>query len=107
MDSQQAWRKILDAIPADGRELHTVPITKKQPVWFAVNRELDLIWVTSASQNSPSSILTLRRRLSFKKFNEILPYFFRRAQGESVSKEVCRLTMNQVYYFSLIEHILL
>lgn len=99
------WRKIIKNLAGKTIELPTVPKTKKTPVWFSVNTDRDDIYVNPAIKNKPSSKLTAKRILNYETFKKVYPLYLRRERGESVSKEVTSITVNQVYYFSVINHL--
>lgn len=100
-----SWQKILKSLGDKIIELKTVPKINKTPVWFSAYKEEDNIYVDCAKENSPSSKITTRRKLTFKDFKNVYPLYLKRENGESVSKEVTKITVNQVYYFSLIKHL--
>lgn len=104
-DAHIVWNNILDKLGENKREFKTVPKTNKQPIWFSAYREDRYVYVESAIENMPSSKISTRRKLSFKVFEKVYPLYLKRENGEAVSKEVIKVTVNQVYYFSLIKHL--
>ncbi|SCJ84774.1 DUF6508 domain-containing protein [uncultured Clostridium sp.] len=100
-----SWQKILESLGDKTIELKTVPKTNKTPIWFSAYKEEGNIYINCAKENVPSSKITARRKLTFKDFRNIYPLYLKRENGESVSKEVTKITVNQVYYFSLIKHL--
>jgi hypothetical protein len=61
--------------------------------------------VNKAIKNKPSSSLTAVRVLTYETFKKVYPLYLKREKGESVSAEVTKITVNQVYYFSVIKHL--
>ena len=100
-----SWQKILESLGDKTIELKTIPKTNKTPIWFSTYKEEDNIYIDCAKENVPSSKITTRRKLIFKDFRNVYPLYLKRENGESVSKEVTKITLNQVYYFSLIKHL--
>lgn len=102
MEPLQAWQTIISKLDQTPREFHTVPIIQKQPVWFSATTDGETIFIDNATINRPSSNLKVTRRLYYKIFEKVYPLYLKREKGEPVSKEVTRITVDQVYYFSLI-----
>jgi len=100
-----AWNNIIRNLRGKSIELPTVPKIKKIPVWFSASTDGNMIFIDKASKNQPSSKLSMTRKLTYKIFQKVYPLYLKREQGESVSIEVTRLTVDQVYYFSLMYHL--
>jgi hypothetical protein len=107
MNSSQAWNIIINKLSGNRLEFPTVPKVRRDPVWFSATTDRDFIYINRAIDNVPSSELTHQRKLKYSTFLKVYPLFLRREKGESVSKEVTSVTVNQVYYFSLIKHLCL
>lgn len=105
MTSQQAWNMIFSTLKGNRMEFPTVPKTKKTPVWFSAIVDGEMILVDSAINHRPSSNLTVPRKLKYSTFRKIYPVYLRRENGEQVSSEAGSITVNQVYYYSLIKHL--
>lgn len=102
--SQQAWNKIINRLQGNIIELPTVPITNRVPVWFSATTDGKTIFINEAIDHNPSSKLSMQRKLNYRTFQKVYPLYLRRERGEAVSSEVTAITVNQVYYFSLIKH---
>ena len=102
---KDVWVKILNDLLKGSKELPTTPKTNKAPVWFLASTDGEKIYINEAVENKPSSNLKSRRVLTYKNFEDIYPIHLRRESGEKVSKEATDATRNQVYYFSLINHL--
>ena len=105
-DLDNLWDKIKSYLRNNKTEFHTVPKDNRQPVWFSAVTEGDVVVIDKAVVNTPSSKLKYSRKLTFKDFQKIYPIYLKRESGQSVSKEATEATVNQVYFFSIIKHIL-
>lgn len=106
MASLQAWNTIVSKLKGNPMEIPTVPKTKRNPVWFFAIAVGENIFIIQASDNKPSSQLSMQRRLEYKTFEKVYPLYLKRENGEKISYEVTAITVvNQVYYFSLIKHL--
>jgi hypothetical protein len=99
-----AWNNIINRLRGSSVELPTVPKTKKVPVWFSVTTDGKTIFFDKAIDHIPSSKLSIQRKLNYKTFEKVYPLYLKRENGEAVSSEVTAITVDQVYYFSLIKH---
>lgn len=97
------WFKIIEDLRSNPRDLHTLPKTNKNPLWFYTYTDGNYIYIDNAKEHTPSSKISLTRKLSFPEFERIYPIHLRREQGESVSQEATEATVNQVYWFSIIK----
>lgn len=104
MSPLQAWTAIVKNLEGKTIELPTVPKTKKVPVWFSASANGEIVFINQAIDNQPSSKLSATRILRYNTFQKVYPLYLRREKGEPVSSEVSAITVNQVYYFSLIKH---
>lgn len=105
MDAVEAWSMIISKLKENQMEFPTVPKTKKIPVWFLASTTGDIIYIDKAIHHQPSSQISTPRKLNYKVFKNIYPLYLRRENGDSISKEASAITVNQVYYFSLIKHL--
>ncbi|VYT68347.1 hypothetical protein [Clostridium tertium] len=102
---ENAWEIIINRLFNKRQELSTLPKTNKKPIWFSAISDGNIISINKASINEPSSKITAERKLTYTNFKEVYPLFIKRENDEKVSKEVSNKTRNQVYYFSLIGHL--
>lgn len=105
MEYKKEWNSIISNLSDKVLELPTVPRTKKIPVWFSVTTDHKKIFVNVAIQHKPSSKLSIERKLTYKTFEKVYPLYLKREKGESISAEVTSITVNQVYYFSVIKYL--
>ena len=101
---ENEWLRILNAIGDKTIELPTTPTTNAKPKWFKVETDGNEICVDAALNHEPASKISMVRILKEKEFLKILPYYYKRKAGEQVSRIVTDMTVNQVYYYSLIYH---
>lgn len=99
------WDRIIEGLSKSEREFPTTPKQNKEPVWFLASTDGEKVYINEAVENKPSSSLKYRRVLTYDNFKDIYPIHIRRENGEKVSKEATDATRNQVYYFSLINHL--
>ncbi|RSD28598.1 hypothetical protein [Mesobacillus subterraneus] len=105
MDEKQAWNAIVSQLTGNNNEFPSVPKINKTPVWFSASTDGNNIYIDKATEHVPSSKLSAQRKLNYSTFKKVYPLYLRREKGESVSQEVTSITVNQVYYFSLIKHL--
>ncbi|MDP4087372.1 MAG: hypothetical protein Q8934_22670 [Bacillota bacterium] len=105
MNEKQIWNTIVAKLTGNRVELPTIPKTKKIPVWFSATTDGEAIFIDKATDHRPSSKLSVQRNLKYSTFQKVYPLYLRRERGDAVSREVTAITVNQVYYFSLIKHL--
>jgi hypothetical protein len=105
MTDKEAWNAIISRLTGNKMELPTVPKNKKVPVWFSASTDGNTIFIDRATDHISSSKISSQRKLTYRTFQKVYPLYLRREKGEAVSKEVTSITVNQVYYFSLIKHL--
>jgi hypothetical protein len=102
MESHKIWQKLLSDLSNGKTDIQTTPMNSRKPSWFSAEVVNDKIVVDNSVEKLPSCNLKSPRVLSWKKFQEVFPYYIRRKGGEKVSKEVTGITRHQVYYYGLI-----
>ena len=95
------YQDLLNSYIDNPRDVHTVPLTKKTPVWFHVMVKTDTIYVGSAVEHTPSSNISSFRSLNKNEFDFMLDLYKRRMNGESVSAEAIQNTVNSVYWYGI------
>jgi hypothetical protein len=100
---QNIWLKIIKDLSYNPRDLHTVPKINKKPLWFYAYSDGNFIYIDNAKEHLPSSNISGIRKLSLSEFERMYPIHKRREQGESVSKEAQKASINQVYWYSIFE----
>lgn len=95
------WLWIINDLRSNPRDLHTIPRSNKQPLWFYAYSDGTYIYVSNAKDHSPSSRIAVPRKLWFAEYERIYPIYLRREKGESVSREALAVTNNQVYWYAI------
>jgi hypothetical protein len=107
MEAKDAWNKIVSSLYDNEQEFPTTPKTNREPVWFSAVSDGRDVYICSANNHRPSSKITMPRKLSFEhNFIKVYPLFLKREEGFAVSAEATSVTVNQVYYYSLMKHLL-
>lgn len=94
MNSNQAWNTIISKLIGKRIELPTIPKTQKTPVWFSATTDGKIIYINTATDNTPSSKLSMERKLTYEVFKKVYPLYLRREKGEQVSYEAGKATVN-------------
>ncbi|MFC4557298.1 hypothetical protein ACFO3D_03620 [Virgibacillus kekensis] len=105
MKTLHIWNSIIRRLEGRRVELPTVPKTKKAPVWFSASTDGTIIFINKAFDHTRSSKLSTERKLDYNTFQKVYPFYLRRENGEAISSEVSDVSVNQVYYFSVIKHL--
>lgn len=100
--SLQIWQQIIGQAELQDFEIHTVPQSRKTPVWFRVSTDGRTVFINQARENTPSSSLKLPRVITFDEFDRIFPYYELRLNGTSISQEATSKSVNTVYIYGLI-----
>lgn len=105
MEYTSIWETIIKNIGNKEIELPTTPKTSRTPVWFTVTTDGTTIYINKSVNHEPSSKLKMTRKLNINTFNKVYPLYLRRETGEAVSQEATVVTVDQVYYYSVIKHL--
>lgn len=99
--AKNVWQEILTNIGPGKKELQTL---NRFENWFTVQGSGETLIVDNA--NKPKSVrLDEPKKLYLKKFIEIYPLYVRREHGEDVHQEATKLTIDQVYFFSILKNL--
>ena len=82
------------------REIRTVPVTDRRPVWFRVYASRGSVCISSGKDHPDSSSICPDRRLKPDEFAFMLDLYLRRKKGEPVSGEAAR-SVNQSYWYGI------
>ena len=97
------WKEIIESFTSNPRDVKSIPITKRTPVWFYVYVEDGKLYVEGAKDHIPSSNISFKRILTDD--NDMCETMFniyqRRKNGEAVSKEATATTVNQIYWYGI------
>jgi hypothetical protein len=102
MSSAELWEQIIERAQIQAFEIHTVPLNKREPLWFRVNSDGNVVIISQSRDNVPSSSLKVSRIISYQEFDRIYPYYDLRRKGDAISQEVGRKSVNTVYIYGLI-----
>lgn len=97
------WEQIVDSYTKNPRDVKTIPLTNRTPVWFFVYVENGTVYIDRAKRHIPSSEITAPRKLAMRA-NEcdiMFDLYQRRKHGDSVSKEAQKVSVNQVYWYGI------
>ena len=94
------WHTICNSFVQNPRDVITVPKNKKGK-WFFVCAEKDGIFIESAKEHNDSCRIKGRRRLEENKLESMLNIYYKRLNGESVTKEAAKVTFNQIYWYGI------
>jgi hypothetical protein len=101
--TEELWKKILDDICSNPRDLQTVPLNGGDR-WFHVSTDGDTIFGDNAKTKKPSSKLSQTRNLHKHEFVAMYEIYLRRKRGEMVSQEATKITRNQVCIYAIFCH---
>lgn len=105
MNSENTWKMIIDQLQGVPAEIATVPSNKKEPLWFTASIDKGNLYIQSAINHKPSSMISKRRKISRKDFETVYSYYHRWANGETyLKREAIRISQNTSYIFALIAH---
>ena len=80
MSTEIAWNNIIQYLKGKNTEFPTVPKTKRVPVWFSASTDGNVIFIGKALTNQPSSRLSMERKLTYKIFEKVYPFYLKRKQ---------------------------
>lgn len=95
-----SWDEIVSSYKENPRDVKTAPM-RKDGIWFYVYAEASDIYIENAKNHLISSKIKVRRKIEKEKFNLLLLLYYRRKNGESVTKEAIEITYNQVYWYGI------
>lgn len=97
------WEEIIKSFSDNPRDVKSVPVTKRTPVWFYVYVENGKLYVESAKEHILGSKISKRRMLSpeNKMCETMFNIYQRRKRGEPVSGEATATTLNQIYWYGI------
>lgn len=99
MNAEELWSFVVSRLSTSGEELQTTT-----GLWFRASSHDGRLYVDKATDNTPSSELSMQRSISKKDFLFVHSYYDRWVNGESgVRHEVSRKSRNTAYIFALID----
>lgn len=102
MNGEALWNIIISGLSSSGEEIQTTT-----GLWFRTLFHDGRLYVERATDNAPSSELSMQRSISKKDFLFVYSYYNRCVNGElGVRHEVSRKSRNTAYIFALIDKFL-
>ena len=99
MDGETLWNSIIANLSSSGEEIQTTT-----GLWFRASSHDGRLYVDKATDNTPSSELSMQRVISKKDFLFVHSYYDRWINGEKgVRHEVTTKSRNTAYIFALID----
>lgn len=98
MNGETLWNIIILGLESSGEEIHT-----KRGLWFRALSHDGRLYVNRATDNTPSSRLSMQRLISKKDFLFVNSYYDRWISKEAgVRQEVIKKSENATYIFAII-----
>ena len=94
------YQQLLNEFSRNPRDVHTVPLQNRKPLWYYVFVRNDRLYIEPAHIQTPKSSVK-RRQLQEKECSHILNLYHRRLRGEQVSSDAQACTYSQVYWFGI------
>ena len=98
------YSKILKEFRENPRDVHTVPMNKRKPMWFYVFVKDGCVFIEQAHCTSPACKVK-KRKLNENECEEMSRIYHKRQNGECVSKEAQCRTFSQVYWYGIFNEI--
>lgn len=95
------WEKIIESFINNPRDVITVPINKSVGKWFYVTVREGNVCIESGREHSNPSLIKGTRKLNRLELTDMLEFYNRRKNGESISQEATERTVNQVYWYGI------
>ena len=96
-----SFNELIESFSRYPRDVCSVPLVKRQPVWFYVNVESGKIWINEARAHKNSSRLAARRELKESEYDDLWELFQRRKDGDPVSGPAHEKSRNSIYWFGI------
>ena len=94
------YQKLVSAFATHPRDVHTVPTSKKTPLWYFVSVEKGKLCVEPGRDHFPKSRVK-KRVLQEKECERVLELYKERKTGRSVGSEASENTYSQVYWYGI------
>ena len=101
-DKEISWANIVESYASNPRDVQTVPVTNKKPIWFFVHVENENIYITDAEYHKDSSKVCNPIKLQKNKLDNMLELYLKRKNGKEVSKEATSTSFQQVYWYGIL-----
>ena len=98
------WEKIIKEFKVNPRDIHTVPMRKREPKWFFVYVEDEKLYIESARYHMPKSNIK-KIKMDKNKFDCMLEIYHRRLKGEKVTGDAMKNSGTSVYWYGIFAEI--
>ena len=95
------YEKLIESFNNNPRDVCSVPLVRRQPVWFYVETESNKLWVYEARAHKNSSRIATKRELLESECEPMLELFQRRKNNEPVSGPAHEISRNVTYWFGI------
>lgn len=95
------YKELTNEFQANPRDVHTVPLDGRTPIWFYVHTEGGTIYATPAEEHKPSSRMKSPIPVIESEFEKMLDLYHRRLSGEKVFMEALETSRAQVYWYGI------
>lgn len=95
------YKDLVSSFENEPRDVCTVPLRKKEPLWFYVYSNDGNLFVEVAKYHTNSSSIKKCRLLKEIECDKMMDIYHRRKRGEAVSKEAVATTRNQIYWYGV------
>ena len=99
------YKELANEFQANPRDVHTVPLDGRTPLWFHVHTEGRVIYATPAERHRPSSRMKTPIPVKASEFEKMLDLYHRRLAGENVFMEAWKTSRAQVYWYGIFNDI--
>lgn len=95
------YKKLVEEYAENPRDVATVPIRKRERRWFYVFAEKGFLYVCAARRHEGSCNIKEPIRLKEKQLAIMLDIYHRRQNGEAVSSEASRVSLQASYWYGV------
>ena len=98
------WRKIIFELGRNVKEIKTIDSAgcNNNGKWFSVRVVDEIVYISEAKMNKPSSTLAMDRPISQKEFVGLYPNYYKWRTGIMSREQAKGNSMNSSYIFALI-----
>lgn len=94
------WNEIIKEFTTNPRDIHTIPMTKKEPIWFYIFVENGRLYVEGGKEHMPKSTAK-RREIKESELECMLEIYHRKLKGENVSNDATKNSRESSYWYGI------
>ncbi len=98
------WEKAILKFELGTMEIKTKRLNSTEGLWFSIISENDVLIISAAKINEPSSKLKNSIRLEKDDFKKIYPYYVQWKNGDILRKSVRKISRKTSYIFALMNY---